>query len=270
MPHFEYSREAQAALPHFHNVEIEVFVEGSRGDDVSFWEGVFEKFCSKKVSVTQRGGKKELRAILDQKGGLSDNVYIALDRDLEDIIPDIGKRKNLIYTYGYSYENDLYSQQLIFDVIRHHAHLSEDSWGEVQKHIKNHMDTFSIEIAAYMCAFSKAFQKHLSVLPNPTKSSNFEAFFIEKSIKLNYDQIQKCINKLQEKCCISGKHLPFNNVRYCNGHLFETFVCHLVNYLCKNKRLLGKEELRELALRGFEKFLPSEVRTYYSSLLSKI
>lgn len=265
---FEYSRAAQSILPKFYGVDILLFVEGTNGEDCLFWENIFEQFCSKKVKISQRGGKGELLKILNQDGGLADNIYIALDRDLEDVCPKIGKRKNLIYTYGYSYENDLYSEELIADIIRRHLHIPKKP--EIQKKIRICMQTFATEIAPYMCAFAKAYQKHISILPTQSDNTNFEAFFSPKKHTLEHKYINKCIARLNDKCCASGKHKSFNNIRYCNGHLFETFVCRLINCFCKNKKLIYKDDLRELALRGFEKFLSSNVRDYYRSTLSEI
>lgn len=269
----EYSPKAQSVLPTFLNKDIVVFIEGNADSkmsiDIAFWQTIFKTFCPKKAEIIQRGGKTHLLHILQESEGKNKNVFVAIDRDLEDIHKKIGKFSNLIYTYGYSYENDLYSLNLIFDILTIYAFLPRERHNNIKKNLKKEINTFLQEIAGYMCAFSKGQEIGCSVLPNEKQSHKFDRLF-GKDESLNHKEIQKCIAKLPEKCCCSGTHKLFKNKRYCNGHLLETFFRKLINRYCGKKAFNNNEDLKKAAIRGFEKFLEPQVYEYYKKCLGAI
>lgn len=270
----EYSSAAQNVLPVFEGTDLVVFTEGCPsclGHDYDFWNQIFRSYCPKKVKLIPRGGKSELLKILNQEGGLPPNVYIVLDRDLEDVFSRVGERPHLIYTYGYSYENDLYSKELILDIIRLRTHLRAEEVSKIKKMLEQQIASFMKQVAPYMCAFLEGTKQGISVLPNKKKNSQFDRLFVNSRIDLNEQEVEKCITRLKTRCCKDGRHNPFGNIRYCNGHLLETFVWRVVDLHCKDRcSKLSKDDLRSMALRGFVQFLTSEVSNYYRNNLEKI
>lgn len=273
MGYLNHSRKAQAVLPAFHDSDIIVYIEsGERGQDRFFWEKIFKKFCSnKKVTFSPKGGKGEVLAILEK--GIADNNFVAIDRDLDDIFksPYLKDNKNLIYTWGYSYENDMYSLDSVFNIIRVCFSLSVDKEDETKQNLEERTKSFIEQIAPYMCSFAEGLREGKNVYPNP-KSKSFDRLFNCGSFSLNLKEVKKCIKslKLKKNCCDDGKHAIFKDIRYCNGHLLETFFCHLVNsYIVKGKKI-NKDDLKRLAFMSFEKFLTPKVNKYYKKILANI
>ena len=268
MVYLNHSQKSQANSAIFHNADIIVYTEGEQnGDDAMFWTKILKVFCpNKRVKISPKGAKGILLAMLKEEMAI--NNFIAIDRDLENIMPN----KNLIYTWGYSYENDMYSLDLILHIICIHKRICEENEEkeEIRQKLDENINLFVEKIAPYMCAYAEGLKENISVLPNPkNRRSNFEDLFYTGRHTLNLEKINSCIKRLKHKCCEDGKHSKFRKLRYCNGHLIETFFYRLINYLNVGKQE-GKETIKSFCLGFFEKFLTQEVENYYKTTLAKI
>lgn len=111
----------------FHGVDLIVFTEGgeishdfdgvvkgkfnSVSIDVKFWSLIFKKHgFSKKVQFRALGSKNSLQKLCDLlcRGEIS-NVAVAKDSDLDDFLSVKVESPYVLYTRGYSWENDVYS-----------------------------------------------------------------------------------------------------------------------------------------------------------------
>ena len=107
MGKFQYSSSAINTVNKFHRIENIVYVEGQ--DDLVFWDKVFSyyKFPSFKIKIA--GGKTELTSIIKSILKNEVTIIVAIDSDYTCIF---GYRKNhpqILYTYGYSIENSIFS-----------------------------------------------------------------------------------------------------------------------------------------------------------------
>lgn len=104
----------------FHDGEAVVYVEGGTGTarsgsaDLIFWRKLFEKFApERKFYFKSRGGKTTLLRIADKvAAGRLCNVIVCLDRDFDHIMPK-EPCNHILYTYGYSWENDVWSAEVV-------------------------------------------------------------------------------------------------------------------------------------------------------------
>jgi len=102
-----YSANGADALGLFHRAKYVIWVEGP--DDIVFWEQVLQQVSFANYKVKPAGGKTVLtKYIADIVEHDIDNV-VCLDSDYSDYIGDKIDHPRVIYTYGYSIENSMYS-----------------------------------------------------------------------------------------------------------------------------------------------------------------
>lgn len=123
-------RRTDSGLSNFHlfaKVDTIVFTEGgnesytfddvfddkynSVSPDISFWSNLFRIYSPmKKVTFRAVGSKKTLCEIADGiLAGTITNVYVVMDRDHDKIKGCLKNAPGIFYTFGYSWENDVYS-----------------------------------------------------------------------------------------------------------------------------------------------------------------
>jgi hypothetical protein len=119
-----FTRTAQGLsnLHLFYGVDFVAFAEGGTETDVArggasgtgtpdelFWQGSFETIRPDlKVQVVLRGSKTTLQPIAEMvaRGELS-NVVVCMDADYEHVVGTATRHRHVIYTWGYSWENDV-------------------------------------------------------------------------------------------------------------------------------------------------------------------
>ena len=118
-PHRRQLTRTQAGFanyPLFFKENIMLFVEGTPSksntdaDDVFFWTTLAKRFAPlKNIKVKPCGSKTKLLQILDTVSSRRTikRIFIAVDSDYDVYHENYAENKNLLFTYGYSYENDL-------------------------------------------------------------------------------------------------------------------------------------------------------------------
>lgn len=84
--------------------------EGVGSADVTFWREVFRRVRPDvAVSIVPRGGKPELEQIARKVAlGEAGNTIVAMDLDFDDFLEERIDCPRVIYTWGYSWENDAF------------------------------------------------------------------------------------------------------------------------------------------------------------------
>lgn len=115
---FERSDLGQKNRSLFFNVDAIVYVEGGREDDEGaasfdsmFWKRMFTTFRPDlRVKAIPRGSKGNVLSVLDDTDtAIASNVFFAVDRDYDELFDRLRSDKNLLYTYGYSFESDAFA-----------------------------------------------------------------------------------------------------------------------------------------------------------------
>jgi len=112
---FERSASGQSNRALFLGVDYVCYVEGEdqqeAGDDIAFWKAAIGSLRPDlKVWFTCRGGKPVLEALAhDVVARNVSHTLIAMDADYSRFFPNrLISDRRVLYTYGYSWENDLY------------------------------------------------------------------------------------------------------------------------------------------------------------------
>jgi hypothetical protein len=114
---FERSKSGQQNRSLFFDVDYVCYVEGGAEDgaehahDITFWTSVFrETMPNTKIKCIPRGGKPILEALARDviEKDLS-NTIVAMDADYDHATGETISDKRVIYTHGYSWENDIYT-----------------------------------------------------------------------------------------------------------------------------------------------------------------
>lgn len=132
---FSRTNDGLSAMHIFLDVDLVVFVEGGREThsasdaiegrynsdthDIRFWEGIFSTFLpTVKAEFRSLGGNVGVREIgkMVADGSVS-NVLAATDRDFEEYFHGGSKLRGCLRTWGYSWENDVCTTQVLSEAI---------------------------------------------------------------------------------------------------------------------------------------------------------
>ena len=99
----------------FTEARYTVYVEGGGGnpgqgsDDVIFWKAVFARLRPDlAITLKPFGGKPQLESIARKVAlGEVQNTIVAMDADFDELLGKKIMSSNVIYSYGYSWENDV-------------------------------------------------------------------------------------------------------------------------------------------------------------------
>lgn len=270
----------------FHNVDFVVFVEGGsknyskeevdnndynkESDDIIFWERIFKKY---KTDVSLKfkavGSKSTAIKIAEDivNNGIS-TAYVAMDKEFDDVLGKEFDSKNVLYTYGYSWENDTLSKELLKD-------LMDDLTAKSVKDslIYEPYEKFIKELKLSVYADGYQFTKSDSFFPRKghMRCVNCD---LRKEPKLKKDEINSLLNqyKLKKSTLYSfGNRNSIDTEKYCYGHLLADFCWHLISYLLKTVfklKPVGKGVINRLILNRFIDYLNPEKDKYYKQLFA--
>ena len=123
---FTRTNSGLANYPVFFNADLLVYIEGKTNaqpgeliPDMVFYESLLSLILkNKKIKIKCVGSKKSVFAYLNKlKNAGINNSFVIVDRDYDGALCSIIKDPMVVYTYGYSWENDFWSIQLITKLI---------------------------------------------------------------------------------------------------------------------------------------------------------
>jgi hypothetical protein len=206
---------------------------GSEALDILFWQSVFSIFCTTlTVAIRCCGSKKTAKAIAAHvASGEITNVCVALDRDHDNRIGSLISAPRVLYTYGYSWENDTLHNEVICDLFYAMCPIPRDQT-DVTSEVRGGLDSFAEAIDLAVCADILLACKGSSLLPRDAPESVI-LIGANKFPTINADRI-RCLSDSAE-CNLpsdtSGglKSSPFVD---CYGAVLAAFCYRLLLYLC--------------------------------------
>ena len=239
----------------FFNVDAVVYVEGGKNlfslnkilagfhnlssIDVLFWQTIFRDFIpSKKFKFLASGSKTTLLGIGKEiLAGNITNVYIAMDRDHDETNKCLLKGKGIFYTFGYSWENDAWSKEVIQSIFCVTCRVSQEAI-DVKTDIDCCFQDFCRDIrwAVYtdilLSGFGRSFFPRAEgefnkLIPLDT-SGKPTVNRTNILILLPHVKHQSGLGKLYSK-----HRIHFDPVIDCYGHLYRSFCFRLLNHLLK-------------------------------------
>ncbi len=121
MPDLSYSDDALNVISAFYDADKLLYVEGD--DDVVFWELVLEQFEIRTFKVQSVGGIEELKKYIDKVASGAIDANVARDADFS-YIQKPPQLHQVIYTYGHSIENTLFTTGTICSIIRAYGRMT--------------------------------------------------------------------------------------------------------------------------------------------------
>jgi hypothetical protein len=270
MSTFKRTRSGLSNQHLFYRVDFIVFVEGGcesytkeqiisgffheETDDIIYWKNVFGCYLgSKKMKFKSVGSKSTIKEIAEDI--VNDRiaaVVVAMDSEFDEVLERRIIHPKVVYTYGYSYENDVWNANVVKAVIE--ELIATDIDGRL---IDKHFIAFwrAIRIAIY--ADSYLFSKGSSFFP---RKSGFLFFLEFRADKIPLIRRTKILNRLSGIDISKGTFYTYgrrHNIypqKHCFGHLLADYCCQLIiGYLKEFHDLVAprKEILYRMGIRKY-------------------
>jgi len=233
----------------FHGVDIIVFTEGGEisypfidilkgkfnetSVDIKFWSGIFNTYgFDKEVEFRALGSKTATNKICEllSEGKIS-NIAVARDSDLDDFIGNKVQCPHILYTKGYSWENDVYQKELVEEQIKSMIFTNKIKNEYVEAIEKSYAEFY--KQAFRLLKLEVLFRSSGIRLITDCKG---ERFISGKSLPLiNMAQIQTVLNKkkpsLPRPASLQGIALDKCPITFSYGKLKEALALANVNYI---------------------------------------
>lgn len=225
-----------------------------------------------------KGSKQNIISLIDQAGAnIIDNVFYAMDRDYDDLLNKIIDRQNVYYTFGYSFENDIYCKDnlaLLFEnicpVFGKTDTILEDVQSATAQFVRDvwwaHLADLAGVTVARAVIDRKSPQKYFGAHTYGANPKVMKSMLSSDVYRANAGSARERVRNLP----LTYNHLP----RYAVGHFYSAFVFKLMTYLQKlhsNTSKLTKDAVTAsgvLALcNHFLGARDSDIKSYYSNMM---
>ncbi|WP_374552018.1 hypothetical protein [Flavobacterium sp.] len=239
--------------------------------DKLFWEFIVKNYSNKSFKFKPIGSKSTLKLLLDKfmRDNISHNL-ICTDSEFDEVFNDKIDSDKIIYTYGYSWENDVWNENLLVFLINQLTGIDNN-----KEEIFNDFNMFLNHIDCHVKYDAHFFKTDSKYFPRPNGHQKLINCDSNSYPNVMREQLQKIIDDLQidEKLeeQILTNYSALNVKKYCYGHLFNDFCKNYIKYYLRVKHKLtgiADDIIRRLAISNFLTFLPANVTRYYSTTLS--
>lgn len=267
----------------FHAVDFVIYTEGRYEEnafgtvslDQYFWMSV-TKTCApgKKFKILSRGGKPDLMAIATEVASGNVNcTIVAMDRDYDFEIGSSVSHPRIVYTHGYSWENDVWCCSMLKDIIEE-LYMGEELQSSELELINTTVNTFIKNAIRVSRINLIAALSNVDYLVSTDRMKSMVILEKGKLPRFNRAGFQKCICnatvsrpfELPETLTVTETHVQ--------GHLLAHFgyhmVCGFLNMVGQSS-MINIESLSVLATNNFKSKLFGDdiARTeYYCDILT--
>ncbi len=261
----------------FYNVDFVIFLEGgnvsytksevysgkyhSETEDVIFWTKLFSNFNkSKKLKFKSIGSKTTIKEIsLDIVNGQLKTVLVAMDNEFDELLNKRIVHSNVYYTYGYSFENDIWNASVIKGVIEELTAVEFENT-DIELNFNDFLKKIKIGVYAdyYM------FKKHASFFP---RKSGY-MFCVDcapvdlpmvKQVNLDAKLVTMGLKKTTLQAF--GRRHSIDILKFCYGHLLADYCCQLIMHYIKKRHSLSNISKDIIYRMAINKFFYSSFKT---------
>lgn len=209
----------------------------SISSDIRYWQALFADFLpSRKYQFRSIGSKEAVKSIaIDIKNGSISNVIAIMDRDFDNLSGEIIDGDNILYTYGYSWENDCWTTEAINSAVISLTGLCATKANDVETEVNDLFMSFCKHIKCAVKADSLMIQNGFSLFDRvkPARYISIEAGgkpnLCMKQIKKSFkDSRLKVASPIYKKFNLANSPLTD-----CFGHLLADFSYRVLIYLIK-------------------------------------
>lgn len=243
-------------------------------DDIVFWDNLFDQVNSDiKVKCKSVGSKENVKHIAEKiiEENLS-SVIAAMDSEHDHILNLRLTHKNILYTYGYSWENDVWDLSVVKDIIFQISAIQIND-----NDIDENFSRLIQMLRPMVCADVKLFPDNKSFFPKKGKLSsvNCQPDYLPYLIE---DKIQKQFVEYKieiEEIIKYGEIMGIDPHRNCYGHFLADYCYQLIiNYIKKRCNLGGitKDIVNRMAInKYFTNYFQNKLQfQYYSSNINDL
>ena len=256
-------------------VSFDEAVAGKSSDssiDVKFWERIFSVYSvTKKCVFRALGSKPTLKLIAhDVSQAKISNVLVAMDRDHEPHLGDKIDFPKVLYTCGYSWENDAWTPhaiQALLESLLSSNQIKEDTKLKLRKMFI----AFEDEIEQLVKADIILAQNGDSLIPR--KSGDELIHSQDGEPCLNIARARELLNQKQNLNVEEGQ-LDIRPIRDCYGKVVASFGYRILLNVLKEKKVkdkFPKDLANRLMIDKLSKDkMPKSVYRYYESSISNL
>lgn len=273
----------------FYNVDLIIYTEGGsetftldeamngKGNtysvDIRFWKSVLAKL-DKRIKFKAVGSKTTCLSLCEKIINKEvSNTAVAMDRDIDGFTGNLIDSPYILYSKGYSWENDVFTRELTCDQIE--SLLFFDTLpNEVLSIVKESYDNFR-RIGKQMAKLEIIFRENGI---NFISDINSERFFdSKKSPFLNKEQIFLILKEKKKKIVkpiLSNSYLKNINPYFDNyGKLLQTLSITIIGYICRKfggSKSLPKDIITASMLDKFAQKIRDQGDNYYDNIIKKL
>jgi len=254
--------------------EVEAGGFSSQSFDIKFWYGVFKANNFIKKIQFKAIGSKTAGKIITKKivNGEIKNTAIAKDRDLDHFTQEIIDSPFILYTKGYSWENDVFQKEITLAQIESML-LEMEMPEEALSIVENTYNNFRV-VGKSLIKLEILFRSRgVSFICD----LNGERFFKKNNQVIDIKEVFNIIDKKKrnvERPVVSGLNLnnicPFMN-NY--GKLVEALSIAVINHVCKklsDHKSIPKQIIETAMIERFSHKLMREKDHYYSEIVERL
>jgi hypothetical protein len=278
-------------LAQFHGVEVIIYTEGGDNSytfedvfngkfnrssiDIKFWSAVFIKHNFNRPSEFRALGSKSVTNKICEmiENSSVKNIIVARDSDLDDFLGGKFLSPFILYTRGYSWENDVYQKELVKQQI--HALLMRAELDD--KYIQIVDDCYS----DFQSKLGRLLKLELVYRKHGKKfitSMNGERFIDGKTQpKLKICQVRQLLRELRDGIekpvylhDVDMSHCPF---RYCYGKLQEALAQSIISYVVgklEGRKSVNKENIIMAMIERYKNNEVLDSDQYYEQIIGDL
>jgi hypothetical protein len=209
----------------------------ARSIDIKFWRGIFDIYHkSERLQFRAIGSKATLISIVqDIENGDVKNVYVAMDRDFDSINERLFHINGIFYTYGYSWENDVWQPEVLQDVFQTIC-VIDNSSDDIKDRILSAYNKFAEDIKIAVSADALLSKRGGAFIPR-TRHRCCLVLDGDHQPAVNIEKInQLLIGADLSKQEVDEFRANYNitSIKDCFGHLLSDFCYFIIIYFLKN------------------------------------
>ena len=264
-----YSIEAENLLSEFTETNYIVYVENK--DDEFFWKKIFGLFAGKKSFSFRYEDDVRGCAVLDDKikklvsGELGDSIVIARDSDYLIYKGEKVEHKNVLYTFGHSIENCLFSDKNILTIF---SNLSKSDNESNVKVVNDWLDVMTNDLQK-LIKLDIVVQKNEYGIGILGKSCDE---FTQKNGDINHARIDVKFNEVKNiypsiEDINSISYIPTHDIK---GHFFMSLVSKFLRLNFRNS--LSLDALMALGFASLKDAILADIdrKDYYLRMCNKL
>ena len=269
-------RRTESGLSNFYlfvDADAVVFVEGGlsfnreavdNGDftscssDIRFWQTLFTIYRPEKnFQFRSIGSKETVKSIaLDIKEGRVSNVVVAMDRDFDHLNSRIIASDDVLYTRGYSWENDVWESKIILEAFCTLSGSCKNNTSSEADIIDSLLDVFSTHMSRAVLV-DAILSQHDNSFFDRAKPGRYIEVENNGSPNVNLEQVKVSLIEARNRNnrpTIRKSSIEINSLVDCFGHLLADYAYRILAYLIEKVRRLPKLPKEYATVMVVEKF----------------